>query len=404
MDVAIKEVGATLLIGLFTVLTADAFAVYLLGRRLIGFFDKKLGFDDNVKTKTTLLLAVSFAGGLLAEDISYKFVDDETNPVVATSSSAAAAGEWIKKIVTGEKADPLASHRAISRRDFRFHTLSVHRLNPAASVHEITPTALGSEIGALNLFTTSGVTFGDLDPRVVDGWFAAGQASSISAACVRSVEIAVERLYYQAKNTVFLQQTLFQEMTRIETRLDFARSISLIAYTFLVCAQALFVGRLIEILLGLTRRALPPIFSLILYAGSVALFAGLIWFRGPGSEDTIVLGMGVVVAATLCVASMGALKNRRLAVCQASLLILTLFGFYVSGVAAYWREQEEFDKRAFGYYVTLASHDPPSKPRTSSQPFSSVPLAVVGRGCLPGSSTLVEREKANTSGIDSPVK
>jgi hypothetical protein len=359
MDIALKEVGATLLIGLFTVLTADAFVVYLLGRKFIGFFDNKIGFSDRAKQKATLLVAVSFVVGMLAEDLSYKFVDDEANPVVATANIVTTWIEHVQEVVwpnePGGTAQRPAStpHRAISRQDFRFHTLVQHQVSSEGKTHFVKPTKLGREIGALGLFQSARVTLGRVSASTFDSWLAAERPEMVDDDCVKAMGEASERLYYVAKNTTFLEDNLFQELTRIETRLDFSRSISLISFVFLVAAQALLVGRLFELFASpssRTRMKLPPI---LIYAISIGTFALVVW--KVGMAHRAVLSLTLVVGVVLTAALLRASHARQSALCQACALLLTLFGFYLAGVTAYWREQEEFDKRAFGYYVTLHS-------------------------------------------------
>src|SRR5687768_3384197 len=107
MDFGLKELGITFMVGAFTILGFELVLYHLLAVSVTGFFRERLGFENSDNEKKTkrlggrpfhnkslranrkstddsfhsmrlaVFIGFSFAIGILAEDISYKFVDNE---------------------------------------------------------------------------------------------------------------------------------------------------------------------------------------------------------------------------------------------------------------------------------------------------------------------------------------
>jgi hypothetical protein len=96
MDLGIKELGITFLVGAFTILGLELILYYFLGIPLTGFFQGKLGLQGKKRTsnhrntevrdqtmRTAVFIGLAFAVGILAEDISFKYVDSIQSPIAS---------------------------------------------------------------------------------------------------------------------------------------------------------------------------------------------------------------------------------------------------------------------------------------------------------------------------------
>jgi len=103
MDLGIKELGITFMVGAFTILGFELLLHHFFNIQLTGFFKGKLGLDGQESTnqtasakrlsrrvevdakeqtmKTAVFIGLAFAIGILAEDLSYKYVDSIQFPI-----------------------------------------------------------------------------------------------------------------------------------------------------------------------------------------------------------------------------------------------------------------------------------------------------------------------------------
>jgi hypothetical protein len=311
MDLGIKELGITFMVGAFTVLGLEAILHYFFDVQLTGFFQGKLGLgneeeeagdgkggggrkkaavkrgDGDTKEnamKTVVFVALAFAIGILAEDLSYKYVDSIQVP--------------IKTLPARLLPDDLINTLDLpSKYDSRVKTLINDPMGEAR------PQWLAYDLARSGAFSRVDPVNG---PRV-ERWMInpegcrPGGASTDVCPSLKEVTDSVLRLYYFSKNRVYAEETYYDEMKRIQTRLEFSRSISMIAFLYFIFALLMVAPAFM-----VSRRR-----------------------RADDQQERIRLHVRV----------------------PAVLSILFLVFFF--SLWAYERESDEFNKRAFGYFSTM---------------------------------------------------
>lgn len=328
MDTNVNELGTTLLVGAAVILGLEAVLFYMCGWSLTGFFapphspsgDKvtlqlpdqptpeaaerapaasAFGFES--VGSTAIFVAASFGLGLLVEDVSLRLADDKPLPIsglfdriteYAPSCMKSSFdlhplstrhSQRVALIVENKLADP-----ATCRPGRHKHEIGDDRLELLA------PTGLGKELASTSAFVAA-MPYDAGRARELEQWILLGGPQSLT---IDELESVIDRLYYYAKNTVYGSPNYFSELSRIQTRLDFSRSVAVLSFVYL----------------GLTTGIL------CLQA------AAAIRRRRPLSADRRLAAVG---------------------------LMLAFFGVYFASVWAYHRESDEFNKRAFGYFSTL---------------------------------------------------
>lgn len=298
MDLGIKELGITFLVGAFTILGLELILYYFLGIPLTGFFQGKLGLQGKKRTsnhrntevrdqamRTAVFIGLAFAVGILAEDISFKYVDSIQSPI-ASIPDTLLPESVIKRL-------------DLSKESSRVQTL-IHDLRGEAK-----PSQLAIDLAKAEAFVVSDPENG----KKVQDWIKnpvnCKPSDSAVGECPSSKQVAdsILKLYYQAKNRAYDRENYYDEMKRIQSRLDFSRSISMIAFVYFVVGAV--VG--LVLLIPAARNSSPA---------KQQQFR----FRAP------IRIPGVLV-----------------------ILLLTSF----SALWAFSRESDEFNKRAFGYYSSM---------------------------------------------------
>ncbi len=332
MNVDLKELGITFIVGAFTILGLEAILYHYFRIQLTGFFHNKLRpkrmkagkiakgnevmatnqQDDEESTSQSMramvFIGLAFAIGLLAEDLSYKYVDNVQTPFKALPA-------WINSRLSDELNKKLSLP---SKESSRIRTLIN---NFETDKPEVQPLALDlANNKAFAEVYADGKKFDDWILRInqcrvtkskqcADAKIPESKCTWYDKTCPlfdenvsrEDVKEAIYGLYYHAKNEVYINQNYYDEMRRIETRRDFARSIALIAYIYLVGALFLGAGRAIYILI-----------------------------KYKTSRHKV---------------------NQRREIYRTVIPVwLILFSIYFFGMWAYERESDEFNKRAFGYY------------------------------------------------------
>jgi hypothetical protein len=321
MDFELKELGITFIVGSFMILGLEAILYYFFNIQFTGFFQSGLRLTQRTRAtgksdakinsseedesenskrnevefspqtvKILIFIGMAFGIGVIAEDLSYKYVDSVQTPFKELPSVVSA-------LLPNELDKSLGLP---SKENSRIKTL-------IKNFHEKPQTELLAEDLAKQK------AFSLLNPETgpkIEGWIInpnrCTPAKESFEGCPSSAEItsSIYSLYYYAKNVVYLKQSYYDEMKKIESRRDFSRSISLIAFVYFTAA----------LLLGLTR----VIFLLIRYK--------------PGEFRT---------------------NQVRIIFKKALFICLVLFGIYFFSMWAYERESDEFNKRAFGYFSTM---------------------------------------------------
>jgi hypothetical protein len=307
MDLGIKELGITLIVGAFTLLALEAIIYIFFKRQFTGIFQDKLWLVPASSAETSsnralgreetkphaikalILIGVAFGVGMIAEDLSYKFVDSAQAPLKALPAKVSSIfGEELNK-----------SLGLPSRENSRVRTLIKNLDSDHPDIQPV----------AIDLAKNKAFSVVESDPQIahnIEGWIICKSEKKLECGITHQEKEDMERsisdLYYYAKNRSYTVADYYDEMKRIESRRDFSRSISLIACVYILLA--LGAG-----LLRLARQS----------------------WEGPPEPKRTKLQIGA----------------RMLAV---SLGLFLIYFFFMWG---YERESDEFNKRAFGYYSSM---------------------------------------------------
>jgi hypothetical protein len=312
MDLGIKELGITFLIGAFTILGLELILYYFFNIQLTGFFQGRLGLEEDLPVnednnqnahkardgrhdrgeikeqtmKTAVFIGLAFAIGILAEDLSYKYVDSIQTPLKAVPAI----------ILPDELINTLDLP---SKYDSRVKTL-IH--DPKGNPHA---RPLAKDLARNGAFSLTDPDHG----MKVESWIMNPQGCKSTETgidtCPTLDEItgSVLKLYYHAKNRAYDRENYYDEMKRIQTRLEFSRSISMIAFVYFVLGLLL----LIPLFINSRRNRKTKV-----------------------TRD----------------------ERRKIYVRVPAVLLILFFVFFFS-IWAYERESDEFNKRAFGYYSSM---------------------------------------------------
>lgn len=283
MDFGLKEIGITFMVGAFTILGVELVLFHLCGLTITGFFRERLGFvkvekqsqDESVYTmRLAVFIGLAFGVGILAEDISYKFVDT--------------------KLPFGLP----------SRYDSRITVLIGNLKNP-----EIENLAL--DLANNNAFEM----LNNADDIKTKDWILSKPTENPCKDNEKDcfVTNSIENLYYFAKNSVYKEANYYDEMKKIQSRADFTRSIAVISFSYLLFTIAL---------------------GLILIIDKFILENSLIGYL-KNTKNVYLLPLRPIIISKLII----------------TLLILLLTFFFASW--AFYKETQEFNKRAFGYFSSM---------------------------------------------------
>lgn len=312
MDLGIKELGITFMVGAFTILGLELLLYHFFNVQVTGFFKGRLGLDeekpineeDNKNAsrriaaskdegeekeqtmKTAVFIGLAFAIGILAEDLSYKYVDSIQFP--------------IRNIPATILPDELINTLDLpSKYDSRIKVLIKDpKGNPS-------PNRLAVDLarnGAFSLIDSNrGVK---IEQWIMNpGSCKPGEASTDLCPSVDEIKDSTLALYYYAKNRSYDRENYYDEMKRIQSRLEFSRSISMLAFMY---------------------------FAL----GLIMLVPLLIFSRRKRNSEEVK-------------------QDRRRIHIRVPIVLLLLFCVFFFSLWAYERESDEFNKRAFGYYSSI---------------------------------------------------
>ncbi|MCU0650563.1 MAG: hypothetical protein MUF00_21425, partial [Gemmatimonadaceae bacterium] len=222
MESIIRELGITFLVGACAFLGAEMIAYQVFDFHVSGFFRGTWGFDRATEApreeragetptvplesafdsggniRAAVFAGLAFALGVMVEDICHKFVDAGVIP-------------------------PVRNDKIASRMDVLI----------VRSPSGILPTPLGRDLGGQKVFSRFELT----DPRTahaLDSLFVThdSQWARRRGLDLETVNGAINRLYYLAKNTVYQTSTGYEELQRIQSRLDFSRSLLVLFLLF----------------------------------------------------------------------------------------------------------------------------------------------------------------------------
>lgn len=323
MDLGLKELGVTFLVGAFAILGLDLIVVLFFGRHINAFFQgwfdfkrekalyqrrtlsvasRKIRPNDGESKDQTLKIAIfiglAFATGMLAEDLSYRYADGiqlNLTRIIPKSRLPVELGN-----------------------DFGFGGREESRVAAMLNRKEnnVTPDWLAIDLARTEAFQLADPIYGEkVGNWAVDPNRCFPDTTSVGN-CPSHAEIAesIKRLYYFAKNKVYENRNYYEELKRIETRLEFSRAISLIAFLY-------FAGSLIALVLFILVRAWRLLMSKLKRRKQVTI-GQLFW-----------------------------------EMLKYSAVIVILFALCFFSVWGYARESDEFNKRAFGYLSSMRLSD-----------------------------------------------
>ncbi len=238
MDLAIKDLGQTLAVGVFAIFGL----VFLCALSRRSWKDEIFKFlsSEHKFYQTALALVVVFATGVLVEDISKNFAAER----VDDSAIFNITSTTFNFLVDTDK-------------ELRLRSLFTVHYSSAQEI-ELSEAPIYANLMAVNdknQYVLKNKVI--LTAIPVSSCIHNGSISSCKRiqgeAQIKDQANAANQLYYGAKNRVYRESTYFTELQEIEKRINFARSL-----TFLCLVYALLFGLLILINLLPERWVLTP--------------------------------------------------------------------------------------------------------------------------------------------------
>lgn len=281
MDFDLKELGATLAVGAYFLFGIEVISYLILGSNAFLTIEKSTRFTP--RTLLALSVVICFSLGMLMEDVSDKFVDRDTEiqGFLMRPVPSGATDDEIKQVVLygtdRKKVGPLALEMANRHLFCRF----------------------GGPHGA------------EVERAITEG---AGRLWGTEEAYR---EAAAKRLYYHAKNVVYGKDTYYDELKKIQLRIDFSRSYLAISALFILVVSLLTAYKMFK--LNARRRK---------NRGDLVRQEQAAKMRKLGERYTAII----------------------------ALLVLS----YILAAFAYRSEETQFDNRAYGYFSSMNA--PQEKP------------------------------------------
>jgi len=316
MEFDIKELTITLMVGTFTILGFEAILYYFFGKGLIGFF--KRGTRENTPGDkghplTTIVMFVVFAFGLgiIAENLSLKYVDSDEFPFKKIPAMYVLNADWIQNLGFP------------SEEDDRVRSL-------LGNLENQVPDRVAMDLAANHAFQISearGLPENERSAKTFENWILSDSPrctpkrdAKEQGSCLTKDQVvaSAKSLYYYAKNTVYSHPQSYDELKRIEDRLQFVRSVSFVAFLYSIAAALLVMAKIVVALIKKATR--KRITTLRRPGKSPGWYTALNW----------ILPWGKPMAVTV-----------------------VMLAIYFFSLWAYGRESDYFNRRAFGYFSTM---------------------------------------------------
>jgi hypothetical protein len=233
MELDLKALGITLLVGAFTIIGIEAIAYFLFNKRPIGFIAGKFSFEVNdqstgQKDRTltlVVLLLFAFGAGIVFENLSLKAVESDQIP--------------FRTIPAKILGNPLANALALPR------TTDDRVLALIGNFEK--PTPLGRDLAQNNAFRIHG----SAEDAKVEEWINKGMRGNPEEDPGReAIEKSIVNLYYFAKNTAYGQEQHYDELSKIQERYEVLMSLSMLAFIFFfgatVVGSPLYIKRYLD--------------------------------------------------------------------------------------------------------------------------------------------------------------
>lgn len=221
MDFDLKELGATLVVGAYFLFGLEVISFLVLGSNVFVQVVSRSGTKFTTQTLLALSIVLCFALGMLMEDVSDKFVDRDTltQELIMRFMPSGSTDDDIKQAVlygeNRQEAGPLAREMADRHLFCRF--AGNHGLKIEEAITK-------------------------------------GSGASLWGMPEKERESAAKRLYYHAKNVVYKESTYYDELKKIQSRIDFSRSYLVISALLLGITLALTVYKVFKLGIRLRRN------------------------------------------------------------------------------------------------------------------------------------------------------
>lgn len=358
MNLDLKEIGLTLIIGVLCILGAEAILYEYFGRRGLGLYRSLLsrtrsktihknetGMADEqservgaVSLRAVVIVGIAFGIGLLAENLSYHHVDNIPTPLRLPAWTNSVPGLGSKISLPSKEESRI---RTLIR-NFQTDEPEIDSLALDLADNHAFAEVYGEKTGAkfdrwivrireCNLKVKECELHGTARNKCYEKNNDKCQFFDEADLGVHSreeLEDAIYGLYYHSKNTDYLQQNYYDELHRIETRRDFSRSVALIASFYLLMAWAVAIPRMARAFMATESDGAKTTFLKRLLVGFFSLFRKAFWKGLPKRFRNVLRSV-----------------NTRIATIWLVLFVISFLGMW-----AYEKESDEFNKRAFGYY------------------------------------------------------
>ena len=321
MDLDLKELAATLAIGAFFI-----FGVEFIN---LNFFRRTISskFITNVETSQYVVgafaIALCFVFGMVVEDVSNKFVDE--NSWLSASHLLEPDDEIKTDVFFGDK--PWQSFSSpFAEQASKYRLLGAHT---------------------------------DRRGEALEDYYFHAKCGAPSAAPDptpdrHDLTSVAKKFYYNAKNVAYQQDNYYDELKKIQLRVDFSRALVAVAVCLLIVVFAAFaVKGVMTVAIKLLARPAHPAGAT---PGDAARRArATVWLQ---EKREYLFAAPKMQWGRLCAACL----------ILGSALLLARF--------AYSSEEAEFDKRAYGYYLTLKTDGVAKRHESVCQPPPGAPTPV----------------------------
>lgn len=212
MDLQLADLGTTFAIGAYVIATIEVLFLIFLGKNVLQAINLT-GLIGGATRASVVLGILSFAVGMLSEDLSNKFAD--VDPPRACQ---------FKDFILHPDCS-LTNYLLDSEKELRRDAL----MKPNGALNP-----LGSELHALGAFSAHAGNPGlDLEEHLA--------THPKGAIDPKRMEGVANALYYFAKNTVYREDNHYDELKHIQIRIDFSRSLAIVSCFMIVFALVLSI-------------------------------------------------------------------------------------------------------------------------------------------------------------------
>jgi hypothetical protein len=318
MEFDIKELTITLMVGAFTILGFEAILAYCFGKEIIGIFKRKTGpaaANDHPFVTIVLLAVFAFGLGVIAENLSLKYVDSDDFPFKKIPAGILDLVDHriVPKLglpsVDDDRAIALVGNFKAPRPNSLARDLAIHH---AFLIDD--PWGTGGRVERWFSVLDNEDRCDPLNPKQYNE--NPENKKKDDCASKEEIETSAQALYYYAKNTAYSHPQNYDELKRLEDRLQFVRSVSFVAFLYSLTVALLI---LTDIVVSFIRKSTQK--------------------RRNGLRRRGKLFDSQTMA-------IGARQLKPLAV------LAVMLGVYFFSIWAYGRESEAFNRRAFGHLST----------------------------------------------------